>query len=53
MQQTGQKGCGLILSVQTFKKCPFYAGFFLEENNTPQSQTLNVRVTHAQNWQIA
>ena len=39
--QTGQKGSGLILSVQTFKKCPFYAGLFAMGKQRP-SQILNV-----------
>jgi hypothetical protein len=38
MQQTGQKGSSLILSVQTFKKCPFMRVFLLCEE-TPMPRT--------------
>jgi Barstar (barnase inhibitor) len=44
MQQTGSQGRRLVLSVQTFKKCPFYAGLFARGKHTP-NQLLNVKET--------
>jgi hypothetical protein len=37
MSKTGRKACGLILSAQTRKKCPFY-GLFWETNDDLQAR---------------
>ena len=47
MQQTGSQGRRLVLSVQTFKKCPFYAGLFCYGKIHP-NQILNVKETDGQ-----